>query len=99
MFLAMGKSKSALPDLGKVIELKPDFTSVSFSFYISQATRRAAQYVRNTSHITQDGEEKSPNYFQSIFLIKFLFLYTFFILAIMVFVHMQQDVLHHPSVK
>ena len=29
VFLAMGKSKSALPDLGKVIELKPDFTSVS----------------------------------------------------------------------
>uniref|UniRef100_A0A672JPQ6 DnaJ homolog subfamily C member 3 n=1 Tax=Salarias fasciatus TaxID=181472 RepID=A0A672JPQ6_SALFA len=27
VFLAMGKSKSALPDLSKVIELKPDFTS------------------------------------------------------------------------
>lgn len=26
----MGKSKSALPDLTKVIELKPDFTAVSF---------------------------------------------------------------------
>jgi len=25
----MGKSKSALPDLTKVIELKPDFTAVS----------------------------------------------------------------------
>lgn len=32
VFLAMGKSKSALPDLSRVIELKPDFTSVSFSF-------------------------------------------------------------------
>lgn len=30
VFLAMGKSKSALPDLTKVIELKPDFTAVSF---------------------------------------------------------------------
>lgn len=29
VFLAMGKSKSALPDLTKVIELKPDFTAVS----------------------------------------------------------------------
>lgn len=27
VFLALGKSKSALPDLAKVIELKPDFTS------------------------------------------------------------------------
>ncbi|CAF88091.1 unnamed protein product, partial [Tetraodon nigroviridis] len=27
VFLAMGKSKSALPDLSKVIQLKPDFTS------------------------------------------------------------------------
>uniref|UniRef100_A0A3Q3G2H3 DnaJ homolog subfamily C member 3 n=1 Tax=Labrus bergylta TaxID=56723 RepID=A0A3Q3G2H3_9LABR len=27
VFLAMGKSRSALPDLSKVIELKPDFTS------------------------------------------------------------------------
>ncbi|XP_017558495.1 dnaJ homolog subfamily C member 3a [Pygocentrus nattereri] len=27
VYLAMGKSKSALPDLSKVIELKPDFTS------------------------------------------------------------------------
>uniref|UniRef100_A0A8C9RAR4 DnaJ homolog subfamily C member 3 n=1 Tax=Scleropages formosus TaxID=113540 RepID=A0A8C9RAR4_SCLFO len=27
VFLAMGKSKSALPDLNKVLELKPDFTS------------------------------------------------------------------------
>ena len=29
VYLALGKSKSALPDLDKVIELKPDFTSVS----------------------------------------------------------------------
>ena len=29
VYLAMGKSKSALPDLDKVIELKPDFTAVS----------------------------------------------------------------------
>lgn len=36
VFLAMGKSKSALPDLTKVIELKPDFTSVSFSFQINE---------------------------------------------------------------
>lgn len=27
-FLAMGKSKAAIPDLSRVIELKPDFTSV-----------------------------------------------------------------------
>lgn len=31
VFLAMGKSKSALPDLSKVIQLKPDFTSVRLS--------------------------------------------------------------------
>lgn len=29
VYLAMGKSKSALPDLTKVIELKPDFIAVS----------------------------------------------------------------------
>lgn len=29
VYFAMGKSKSALPDLSKVIELKPDFTAVS----------------------------------------------------------------------
>lgn len=29
VYLALGKSKSALPDLDKVIELKPDFTAVS----------------------------------------------------------------------
>uniref|UniRef100_A0A665TTT1 DnaJ homolog subfamily C member 3 n=1 Tax=Echeneis naucrates TaxID=173247 RepID=A0A665TTT1_ECHNA len=35
VFLAMGKSKSALPDLSRVIELKPDFTSVSFRCFTS----------------------------------------------------------------
>lgn len=29
VFLALGKSRSALPDLDKVVELKPDFTAVS----------------------------------------------------------------------
>lgn len=29
VFLAMGKSKSALPDLTRAIELKPDFLAVS----------------------------------------------------------------------
>ena len=28
VYLAMGKSKQALPDLNTVIELKPDFTAV-----------------------------------------------------------------------
>lgn len=28
VYLAMGKSKAALPDLSKVIELKPDFIAV-----------------------------------------------------------------------
>lgn len=32
VYFAMGKSKSALPDLSKVIELKPDFTAVSMFF-------------------------------------------------------------------
>lgn len=31
VYLGMGKSKSALPDLSKVIELKSDFTAVSVS--------------------------------------------------------------------
>ena len=30
VYLAMGKSKSALPDLDKVLEIKPAFTAVSF---------------------------------------------------------------------
>ena len=29
VFLAMGKSKQALPDLDQVLVLKPDFTAVS----------------------------------------------------------------------
>jgi DnaJ family protein C protein 3 len=29
VYLGMGKSKAALPDLSKVIELKPDFIAVS----------------------------------------------------------------------
>jgi DnaJ family protein C protein 3 len=29
VYLGMGKSKAALPDLSKVIELKTDFTAVS----------------------------------------------------------------------
>ena len=33
VYLAMGKSKSALPDLDKVIELKPDFTAVCTFIY------------------------------------------------------------------
>jgi len=36
VYLAMGKSKSALPDLSRVIELKPDFTSVSSTAHSSQ---------------------------------------------------------------
>jgi DnaJ family protein C protein 3 len=32
VYLAMGKSKSALPDLDRVIELKPDFTAVSTQY-------------------------------------------------------------------
>ncbi|KAF4091479.1 hypothetical protein AMELA_G00037410 [Ameiurus melas] len=31
VYLATGKSKSTLADLCKVIDLKPDFTSVSFT--------------------------------------------------------------------
>ena len=29
VYLALGKSRSALPDLNKVLELRPDFTAVS----------------------------------------------------------------------
>ncbi len=36
VYLAMGKSKSALPDLDKVIDLKPDFIAVSFKFNLSR---------------------------------------------------------------
>lgn len=32
IYLAMGKFKSALPDLSKAIELKPDFLAVSVPF-------------------------------------------------------------------
>lgn len=32
VFLALGKSKSALPDLTRAIELKPDFLAVSENF-------------------------------------------------------------------
>lgn len=35
VYFAMGKSKSALPDLSKVIELKPDFTAVSWLLFYS----------------------------------------------------------------
>lgn len=46
VFLAMGKSKSALPDLGKVIELKPDFTSVSFCIYINRVTTEMNKFMK-----------------------------------------------------
>jgi len=36
VYLAMGKSKSALPDLDMVLQLKPDFNSVSQSFTLAQ---------------------------------------------------------------
>lgn len=36
VFLAMGRSKAALPDLDRVLELKPDFFQVS-SFLIHNA--------------------------------------------------------------
>ena len=29
VYMAMGKSKSALPDLDKIIEIRPDFIAVS----------------------------------------------------------------------
>ena len=29
VYMAMGKSKSALPDLDKIIEIRPDFVAVS----------------------------------------------------------------------
>lgn len=32
MYLAMGKSKAAIRDLSRVVELKQDFTSVSKAF-------------------------------------------------------------------
>lgn len=35
VFLAMGKSKSALPDLSRAIQLKPDFLAVSSPHHIS----------------------------------------------------------------
>lgn len=34
IYLAMGKFKSALPDLSKAIELKPDFLAVSLNFSV-----------------------------------------------------------------
>ena len=40
VFLAMGKSKAALPDLTKVIELKMDFTAVSASKLSSKENLR-----------------------------------------------------------
>lgn len=33
VYLAIGKSKAALPDLDLVIRLKPDFIAVSMTFY------------------------------------------------------------------
>lgn len=40
MYLAIGKIASALKDLTKVIELKPDFASVSISTYIRWNTSK-----------------------------------------------------------
>lgn len=36
MFLATGKSRSALPDLDKVLQLKPDFTSVNHLLFLEK---------------------------------------------------------------
>lgn len=57
VFLAMGKSRSALPDLGKVIELKPDFTSVSVKSDVEQS----ATLVTVKTH--KQGLGKLPGYF------------------------------------
>lgn len=54
VFLAMGKSKSALPDLGKVIELKPDFTSVSVK---SDISLHAGRPVSNTGHYLKTNKQ------------------------------------------
>ena len=34
VLLALGKSRAALPDLDKVVQLKPDFTAVSISTFL-----------------------------------------------------------------
>ena len=34
VYLAMGKSKAAVPDLDRVIELKPDFIMVPLSLFL-----------------------------------------------------------------
>lgn len=38
-YLAIGRSKAAITDLSKVIELKPDFISVSFNSYFNTFIR------------------------------------------------------------
>ena len=40
VFMAMGKSKSALPDLDKILEIRPDFVAVSIfvAVFFNQAT-------------------------------------------------------------
>jgi hypothetical protein len=37
VYLAMGRAKSAVQDLTRVVELKPDFSAVCKLFFISQA--------------------------------------------------------------
>ena len=43
VYLAMGKSKSALPDLTKVIELKQDFLAVSDECQVNSMKTKSIQ--------------------------------------------------------
>lgn len=45
VFLALGKSKSALPDLTRAIELKPDFLAVSENVFVFSARSQNAHSV------------------------------------------------------
>ena len=46
VYLALGKSKSALPDLSKVIELKPDFSlDKCHMIYHTKQTRLEFRYI------------------------------------------------------
>uniref|UniRef100_A0A672ZLX2 DnaJ homolog subfamily C member 3-like n=1 Tax=Sphaeramia orbicularis TaxID=375764 RepID=A0A672ZLX2_9TELE len=54
VFLAMGKSKSALPDLTRAIQLKPDFLAVSSPETLAENKTRSRKLMSNTSTEAQE---------------------------------------------
>lgn len=51
VYLAMGKSKAAIPDLDKVVELKSDFIAVSFVWFVCVRISMVLHFYGSLGHM------------------------------------------------